>query len=583
MSVAFHHVLDSDLTATGRSRDFATRSLRDTLSFSPAAKGMSDFEQQFAKPLYVLLAMAGTLLLIACVNIANLLITRAAARQKEIAVRLCLGATRGSLIRLILTESMCIAIFGGICGVLLSMWLVRALAGFLPEDSMSMAIQASPDLSVLAFTTALTVLTAPFFGLVPALQATRPDIAPTLKSESAAASLGTGQTRLQRALVCAQVALSLVLLFAAGIFAKSLHRLLSVDSGMNVSHVVEFSVDPSLHNYTPQRSRQLFLDLQENIRHLPGVLSVSAASVPVLADDNWQNTVNVEGYRSHQGEDMNPGFNQMLPGFFTTLGVPLIAGRDFAEKNTAGAPSVAIVNESFVKRFVPHGSALGLHFGFGGSGPMPYEIIGIVQDFRSGDLKEKAKPYTYVSALQDEKPSSMTYYVRTSQNTNTIASSIRQTLHRLDASLPLYNFKSVKEQINQTQFLDRLFAWLSSAFGVLATLLAAIGLYGVTSYSVARRTQEIGVRLALGAEQRNTFHMVMGEVLLLTIVGIAAGAPLVFWGSKVAAGEVFGIQSNDPFVITAAVLVIIAVSALAGFLPARRAMRTDPIRALRYE
>ncbi|MDQ2712427.1 MAG: ABC transporter permease [Acidobacteriota bacterium] len=583
MSVSFHHVLQSDVSATGRHDDFARRYFADTLSFSEAAKGMSSFEKQFAKPLYVLLAMVGTLLLIACANIANLLITRAAARHKEIAIRLSLGATRASLVRLILTESLCIAIFGGMLGLLLSSWLVHVLVGFLPYDNMSNAIQTSPDPSILVFTTAITVLTALFFGLIPALRATRPNVAPTLKNESASVSLGTGQTRLRRVLVCAQVALSLVLLFAAGLFARSLHNLLTVDSGMNVSHIVQFSIDPSLHKYTPQRSRQLFVDLQDRIRHLPGVVSASAVSVPVLAEDNWQNTVHVEGYRSREGEDMNPGFNRLLPGFFTTLGAPLIAGRDFSERDTAGAPQVAIVNETFVKRFVPNGRAIGLHFGLGGGGPTPYEIVGVVRNVKDGDLKEEAKPYTYMSALQDEKPSSMTYYVRTMHNPKAIAQSIRQMLRSLDTSLPIYDLKTLENQIDQTQFIDRLFAWLSSAFGILATLLAAIGLYGITSYSVARRTHEIGIRVALGAEQRNVFQLIMREVLLLTIVGIAAGAPLVFWVAKIASGEVFGIKSNDPFLITTAILVIIAVSALAGFIPARRAMRVDPIRALRYE
>ncbi len=583
MSVSFHRVLAKDLEAAGRNRDFGSRYLKDTLSLSEAAKGISFFEQQFAKPLYVLLGMVGTLLLIACANIANLLITRAAARQKEIAIRLSLGATRASLIRLILLESVCIAACGGIFGLLLSCWLIHVLVGFLPFDNVSTAFQTGPDLTVLAFSVAITVGTALFFGLIPALQGTRPDVAPTLKSESAWSSASSGQTRLRRALVCAQVALSLVLLFAAGLFARSLHKLLNVNSGMNVSHVIEFSIDPSLHKYTPERSRRLFADLAEKIRRVPGVVSASAVSVPILAGDNWQNTVHVEGYRPRHGEDMNPGFNQMLPGFFATLGVPLIAGRDFSERDIARAPLVAIVNETFVKRFAPQGSPLGLRFGFGGGGPMPYEVIGVVPDIKGGDLKEETKPYTYMAALQDEKPSGLTYYVRTMRDPKAIAPSIRGALRSLDASLPLYDLKTMADQIDQTQFIDRLFAWLSSAFGVLATLLAAIGLYGITSYSVARRTQEIGIRVALGAMQRNVFRMIMHEVLFLTAVGIAVGAPLVFWTAKIASGEVFGIQVNDPFAIAAAVLVIVAVSALAGFVPARRAMRIDPIRALRYE
>jgi predicted permease len=583
MSVPLHHVLENDLAANGRNRDFVAHYLQNTLSFSEAAKGINGFEKQFAKPLYVLLAMVGTLLLIACVNIANLLVTRAAARQKEIAIRLSLGATRAAIVRLILAESFCIAISGGVFGLLLSSWLVRVLVSFLPFDNMPHAIQINPDRSVLAFAIVVTALTTLFFGLLPALEATSPDLAPTLKSEAASASLGPRQTWVRRSLVCAQVALSLVLLFGAGLFARSLNRLLHVPSGMNVSRVLEFSLDPSLHKYTPQRSREFFLALQDKVRRLPGVLSVSAVAHPVLANDNWQNTVHIEGYKSHEGEDMNPGFNQMLPGFFTTMGVPLIAGRDFSDRDTAGSPQKVIVNQTFIHRFVPHGSPLGLHLGLGGGGPMPYEIIGVVGDMKGGNLKEEAKPYTYMAALQEEKPSSMTYYVRTAQDSKAMTQSIRQTLRGLDASLPLYDVKTLEHQIDQTHFIDRLFAWLSSAFGVLATLLASIGLYGITSYSVSRRTQEIGIRVALGAEQRNVFRMIMREVFLLALVGIMAGAPLAFWLARIAAGELFGVKPNDLFVITATVLVILAVSALASFVPARRAARIDPVEALRHE
>lgn len=583
MSLAFHNTLKRDIEETGRDRQFTDRYLKDTLSFSEAAKGMSYFEAQFAKPLYVLLAMVAVLLLIACVNIANLLITRAAARQKEIAIRLSLGATRGSLIRLILSESFCIAAAGGVIGLFLSFWLIQALIGFLPYENLAFAIRATPDPLILTFTACLTILTALFFGLLPAFQATRPAVAPALKNESASASLGSQQTRVRRILVCAQVALSLVLLFGAGLFARSLNKLLHVNSGMNVSHVVEFSIDPSLHKYSPQRSRQLFLDLQDKIAHLPGVLSASAVSFPVLANDAWQNTVHVEGYKPREGEDMNPGFNQLLPGFFTTMGVPLIAGRDFSEADTAGAPQAVIVNETFVKRFAGNGSALGLHLGLGGGGPMPYEIVGVVRDTKGADLKEDAKPYTYMPALQDEKPSSMTYYVRIVRNPKALIQSIRQAVGGLDGSLPLFDIKTVQDQIDQTHFVDRLFAWLTSAFGVLATLLAAIGLYGITAYSVTRRTQEIGIRVALGAEQKNVFRLIMREVLILAAVGIIAGAPLMVWLAKIASAELFGVKANDPSIIAGAVVAIVGVCAIAGFVPARRAATIDPIKALKYE
>jgi hypothetical protein len=302
----------------------------------------------------------------------------------------------------------------------------------------------------------------------------------------------------------------------------------------NVSHIVQFSIDPSLHKYTPERSRRLLSDLQQKLHAIPGSISVSAASVPILGNQNWTNTVHVEGYRPHNEEDMNPGFDSVLPELFTTMGVPLIAGRDFSELDRAGAHQVVIVNEAFVKRFVKHANPVGLHFGNGGSGSMPFEIIGVVRDFKSGgDLRQEAKPFTFMPLLQDETPGETTYYVRATAKA--IADPIRQVLRSLDPSLPLYELKTFEMQIDQTQFLDRLFAWLSSAFGILAILLAAIGLYGITSYAVARRTQEIGIRIALGAERSKVFRMIIREVLTLTVLGILAGAPLVYWATKLAA------------------------------------------------
>jgi predicted permease len=469
-------------------------------------------------------------------------------------------------------------------GLVIASWLTSVLAGFLPYDAIATAIQTQPDWRIVGFTAALTVLTALFFGLPPAVQSTRADLAPTLKNEAASASLARGQTRLRQVLVCAQVALSLVLLFAAGLFGKSLHELLAVNMGVKVSHVVQFSIDPSLHKYSPRRSRQLFEDLQDKIRHLPGVLSASAVSVPVLGGEHWQSTVDVEGYQHRQGEDMNPGFNETLPGLFSNLGVPLLAGRDFNERDIAGAPLVAIVNQTFVRRYVHEGRALGLHFGLGGQkAPMLYEIVGVVPDVKGGDLKEEPKPYTYMPLLQDEKPSAVTYYVRTVQDSMAVVPEVRRKLRELDVSLPMNDVKTLSKQIDQTQFIDRLFALLSKAFGVLAMLLAAIGLYGVTSYSVVRRTREIGIRVALGAEQAKVFRMVMREVMALTAFGLLVGAPLVYWAGRIAASQIFEVRPTDPWVLMGAVLTILGVSVTAGALPARRATRVDPLEALRHE
>ena len=582
MAIPFHRVLEGDLDATGRPADFRQLYLRDTLSFSEAAKGIRSFQQRFAKPLYVLLGMVGMLLLIACVNIANLFLTRATARGRETGIRLALGASRLSLMAMSLTESLLVAASGGLLGLAVSAWLTGLLVGFLPYDNMAAAIQSSPDLRVLGFAAALTMLTALIFGLIPAWQSTRGDVAATLKAGSLSMSTGGTQKRFRHLLVSAQVAFSLVLIFAAGLFARSLHRLLTSSSGMNTANVVQFSIDPSLHRYSPQRSRQLFEQLQERIRQLPDVSAVSAAGVPVLAGEDWQNTVHVQGYQAHGNEDMNPGANQFLPEFFTAMGVPLLSGRDFAEGDAAGKPKVAIVNGEFVKRFVPDGKAVGRHFGWGG-GPMEYEIVGVVADMKGGDLRETPKPYTYTALLQEDKPASATFYVRTKGSTSTVVKEIRERLRELDAALPMNDVETLVRQIDKTQFTDRLFAWLSSAFGALAILLAAIGLYGVTAYSVTRRTREIGIRVALGAERSRVFSMVMREVFWMTATGLIVGAPLLYWVGKIAASELFGIAPYDGLVLAGAVFTLLGVSVIAGWLPARRAMRVDPMQALRHE
>jgi predicted permease len=583
MAIPYHSVLENDLKATGTPEREHKRYLANSLGFTDASKGFGSFQQLFGKPLYVLLAMVGTLLLIACVNIANLLITRAAARQKEIAIRLSLGATRGSLIRLVMTESLLVAIAGGLLGVLVSMWMASLLVGILPYQNIGAVLRTTPDVRILAFTAGVSLVAAILFGSAPALQGTRPDLAVTLKSESGKHSSGSGQTRLRQLLVSAQVALSLLLLVGAGLFARSLYTLLRTNSGIETTQLLAVTIDPSLHRYGPDRARHLFVELQNRLQRLPGVTAASGASYPVLADDNWTNTVHVEGYHPHEGEDMNPGFNQVLPGFFQTTGARVIAGRDFTERDAVGAPKVVIVNETFAKRFYPRESPLGQRIGWGGDGPLDKEIVGVARDMKGGDLREKDKPWTFTPELQDETPSEVTFYLRTGGDPLSLAQAARQSVMSLDASLPVFNVKTVETQIKETHFLDRLFAWLSVTFGVLATLLASVGLYGVTAYAVARRTQEIGIRIALGASRANVLRLILGEVMVLVGTGVAAGVLAALGLGRLVESQLFGIKANDPVVMIAAVGVIIAVTVLAGYLPARRATGIDPMSALRYE
>jgi predicted permease len=583
MAIAYRNVLENDLKTIGKPQAFRDKYLANKLQFTDASKGFGGFQELFGKPLYVLLAMVGTLLLIACVNIANLLITRAAARQKEIAIRLSLGATRGSLVRLVMTESLLVAIAGGLLGVLIAMWMASLLVGILPYQNIGAVLRTTPDLRILAFTAGVSLLAAILFGSAPALQGTHPDLAATLKSESGKHSAGGGQTRLRKLLVSAQVGLSLLLLVGAGLFARSLYALLTIDSGIETTRLLAVTIDPSLHRYTPERARRLFVELENRLNRLPGVVSASGAAYPVLANVSWQNTVHMDGYHPREGENMNPGFNAVLPGFFQTTGARVILGRDFTERDTAGAPKVVIVNETFVKRFYPHESPLGHRIGWGDVGPLDMEIVGVARDMKGGDLREKAKPWTFTPVLQDEAPAEVTYYLRTNQDPLSLAQAARQSVAGLDASLPVFNVKTVETQIRETHFLDRLFAWLSIAFGVLATLLASVGLYGVTAYAVARRTQEIGIRIALGASRANVLRLILHEVFVLVGAGVAAGVVAALALGRLVESQLFGIKANDPMVMVLAIGVIVAVTVLAGYLPARRATGIDPVNALRYE
>lgn len=585
LQLPFEAVLRDDLASVHRDRDFSGHYLKSRIVLQSAAKGFDNQSTILGRPILILWSMVGVLLLIACVNIASLTLARAAARQKEVAVRLALGASRLSLLRLALIESLVLAGLGGVTGLLLSSWLSGLLASFLPVESASALLRTLPDTRVLCFTVVLTVFTTLLFGLVPAIQGTRPDVAPTLKNALASLSFG-GHINARRFMVFAQVTLSVLLLTSAGVFAGSLRNLMTVDTGIKRTNLLTFLVTPSRHNYSAQRAREYYIELQSRLDHIAGVTSASAASIPVLTGDNETATVHVEGFQPASDVDMTPRFNAVLPGFFTTLGVPLLRGRDFSERDTMGAPKTVMVNQAFAHRYVLSKNAVGLHLGYFGKGPMDYQIIGVVQNSKQSDIREPMQPSTYISVLQYPDAATLpdlNFYVRAAHDPSSVMQAIRRTVAQLDPSIPVSELTTLVLQIEDHHKIDRLFAWLSIAFAASAVLLSAIGLYALMSFLGARRRTEIGVRLALGAERFQVIRLMMREVWILAVPGILCGLLLATLLARFVQSQVFGIQPTDPTILTLAAVTILLVCVTAAYLPARRSTGFDLSVVLRYE
>ncbi len=469
--------------------------------------------------------------------------------------------------------------------MLVASWSGAALLRFLPLENATQVFSTSPDARILLFTLGLSVITALVFGSLPALQIAKPDVASTLKNE-ATSVIGSGHVKLRKALVAAQISLSLLLLIGAGLFARSLYNLMEVKTGMRIERVLSFSVDPSLAGYSETKARQAFRgSAARRSRAIPGAQAVSGSENPVLADQNWISTTRVEGYVAKDRENVNPNVNGVMPGFFSTMGIPLVAGREFTERDSFGAPKVAIVNESFVKYFFHDRNPMGRHIGFGSpqTAKLDMEIVGVVQDVKALTLKQKPTREVWVPALQEEHPSSLTFYIRTENDPAAMTRMARRTVRRLDAGLPIYDMKTLETQIRETHYIDRLITMLSAAFGLLATLLAAIGLYGVMAFTVSQRTRELGIRMALGAQYGNVLRLVMREVVILTAIGIGVALPLAFGLGRLIESQLFEMKATDPSVLIGATVLLGAVALAAGYIPALRATRIDPMNALRWE
>ena len=584
-NVVYAQLLQEDWAhLPGGSESLKARFLAKKLELLPGARGTSDVRDQSGTPLLVLMGMVGLVLLIACANVASLLLTRASARQKELALRLALGAGRARIVRLYLVESLTLALAGGLVGLQLAYWLGDALIRALPFESASATLTAVPDWRVGIFTLALSVLSGVGFGLAPALRSSQTDLAPVLKSEAASVVGGSGHFRLRKGLVVAQVALSLLLLVGAGLFARSLMNLRALDPGFRPERLVAFSVDPAMNGLAYPARAVTLRRIQEELAAVPGVVSVSAAEVALFTNSSTGNTLRIEGYEAKEGEEMNSSFNYVAPGFFDTLGIPLVAGRDLAASDAAGAPRVAIVNESFARRFYGELNPIGRRFGLRGEGQgYDYEIVGLVRDGKASTMREAPRRFVYVPYAQEASVGGLTYYVRSSNLSDSLGAQLTAAVARVDPTLPVTGLKTMQEQIGESLFVDRMVAALSAAFGLLATLLAAVGLYGVMSYAVAVRTREIGLRVALGADRRSVLLLVLREVAVLAGLGVAIGLPFGYGIARALESQLFGLRGHDPLTFAGAVLLLVTTALVAGLAPALRAARVDPMTALRYQ
>ncbi len=580
----FHQILDSEVVAPpfrNATPYDKEQFLRMWLEVLPGSQGNTSLRRRYEKPLLVLMGVVGLVLLIACANLASLLTARASSRQKEIAIRLAIGSSRGRVILQLLTESVLLSMAGGIAGIVLAIVMVRALLAFLPNTTGGYAISSSPDSRMLAFTFGLSLLTGIAFGLVPALQSTKPDIAPTLKDQ-AGNVIGGSQVSFRKLLVAAQVTLSLLLLIGAGLFIRSLGNLRSLDPGFRTSNLVQFRVSPRSVGYDSDRTAVFYKRIEERLRALPGVRSVGLAQMAMLSNNDWENGLTIQGYPAKPGEDMTVWYNGVTPGYFDTMGMHLLAGRDFQAKDEAKGPLVAVVNASFAKHYFGDQPAVGHRIGQGTDPGTPtnIEIVGVVNDTRYESLRTEIHREYFLCAYQQDLYG-MVIYVRTDRDPESAFHSVRAAVRELDPNLPIIDMKTFQNQLDESLVTERMIATLSAAFGILATVLAVIGLYGVMAYMVARRAREIGIRMALGAQSGNVVWLVMREVIMLVVAGVVAGLPLAYGLTRLIQTQLYGVEPNDPMSMAAATLLLSAVALLAGYIPARRAAGFDPAGVLR--
>jgi predicted permease len=567
----------------GMSDQTLARFREKSITMEPGARGQSDVHREARAPLLILFAVTGTVLLIACANIANLLLARGAGRAAEMAVRLSVGAGRGQLVRQLLTESVLLAMLGAAFGILVAKWTLDTIASIVPPEGAALAAFRL-DPAMLGFAAVTAIVTGVLFGLFPALHSTNPALAATLKSQAGQPSGAKAAKRFRATLATVQIAMSMALLVPAGLFAKSLFNVSRVELGLKSDHLVTFSLSPALNGYDAGRSRALFEQLEENLGALPGVTHAVFAMVPLLAGDNWNNSVRVEGFEAGPDTNTSSSFNAVGAGFFTAMGMPLMQGREFTPADAGDAPKVVIVNQAFTRKFNLGTDAIGKRMRQSrGDGPLDMEIVGVVQDAKYSDVKAAIVAQYFMPYRQSEQTGSGYFYVRTALPPEQLLTAAPGVVKVLDPNLPVDDLKTMERQIEENVFLDRMISVLSTAFAFLATLLAAVGLYGVLAYTVAQRTREFGLRMALGANAGRVRGLVLKQVAVMAVIGGVSGLAAAVAIGRAAQSLLFEISGYDPIVLAISVAVLSVATLAAGYVPAVRASRIEPMTALRYE
>jgi predicted permease len=567
----------------GMSDQTMTRFKARQVVLEPGARGQTSVDRVARVPLLLLLSVTGLVLLIACANIANLLLARAAARSGEMAIRLSIGANRRQLIGQLLTESVVLAVIGGAAGLLVSRWTLDLIFAMLPNEAAE-TLQVRIDGTVLLFAAGVTIATGLLFGLFPAWHSTNPNLLTTLKGQAGQPGGGKSAKWFRASLATVQIAISMALLVCAGLFTRSLMNVSRVELGINIEQLATFGVSPALNGYSPERSKQLFERLEDELAAQPGITQVTASTVPALSGSNWGRSVSVEGFKAGPDTDTHANYNDIAPGYFKTMGIRLLAGREFSRSDNLGGPKVAIVNEAFARKFNLGNDGVGKRMAIGvPNDTLDVEIVGLVKDAKYSEVKDATPPLFFRPHRQDERVGSLTFYVRTAGAPEQIIQTIQRVVATVDANLPVENLRTMEQQVRDNVVLDRMIGTMSAGFAVLATLLAAVGLYGVLAYTVAQRTREIGLRMALGAAPNRVRAMVLRQVGVMTLIGGSVGLIGAIWAGRAAKSLLYQMEGHDPLVLAVSVVALSLVALGAGFIPAHRASRVDPMLALRYE